>query len=62
MKVLLNHDYTRELTTTRDKDTAITEDTAYQILAMDGQAYSKTLLELSEKIAQTETPTDAQGK
>ena len=40
----------------------ITEDTAYQILAMDGQAYSKTLLELSEKIAQTETPTDAQGK
>lgn len=40
----------------------ITEDTAYQILAMDGQAYSKTLLELSEKIAQTETPTDAHGK
>ena len=40
----------------------ITEDTAYQILAMDGQAYSKTLLELSEKIAQTEIPTDAQGK
>lgn len=38
----------------------ITEDTAYQILAMDGQAYSKTLLDLSEKIAQTETPTDAQ--
>lgn len=26
VKVLLNHDYTRELTTTRDKDTAITED------------------------------------
>lgn len=38
----------------------ITEDTAYQILAMDGQEYSKTLLDLSEKTAQTETPTDAQ--
>ena len=40
----------------------ITEDTAYQILAMDGQQYSKTLLDLSMKAAQTETPTDAQGK
>lgn len=40
----------------------ITEDTAYQILAMDGKKYSKTLLDLSTKAAQTETPTDAQGK
>ncbi|MBU5476001.1 hypothetical protein KQI72_04670 [Eubacterium sp. MSJ-21] len=40
----------------------ITEDTAYQILAMEGQEYTKTLSELGAKAAETETPTDAQGK
>lgn len=40
----------------------ITEETAYQILAMEGQAYTKTLSELGAKAAETETPTDAQGQ
>ena len=40
----------------------ITEDTAYQILAMEGQEYTKTLSELGAKAAETETPTDAQGQ
>ncbi len=38
----------------------ITEETAYQILAMEGQEYTKTLSELGAKAAETETPTDAQ--
>ena len=40
----------------------ITEETAYQILAMEGQEYTKTLSELGAKAAETETPTDAQGQ
>lgn len=40
----------------------ITEDTAYRILAMEGQEYTKTLSELGAKAAETETPTDAQGQ
>ena len=40
----------------------ITEDTAYQILAMEGQEYTKTLSELGARIAEMETPTDAQGQ
>lgn len=40
----------------------ITEDTAYQILAMEGQEYTKTLSELGAKAAETETPTDARGQ
>lgn len=40
----------------------ITEDTAYQILAMEGQEYTKTLSELGAGIAEMETPTDAQGQ
>ena len=40
----------------------ITEEMAYQILAMEGQEYTKTLSELGAKAAETETPTDAQGQ
>mgnify|MGYP006956012418 FL=1 len=40
----------------------ITEETAYQILAMEGQEYTKTLSELGARAAETETPTDAQGQ
>ena len=40
----------------------ITEDTAYQILAMEGQEYTKTLSEFGARIAEMETPTDARGQ
>lgn len=40
----------------------ITEETAYRILAMEGQEYTKTLSDLGTRIVTTETPTDAQGQ
>lgn len=62
-------DIVKDIDTCRDKilnalwnTYGITESTAYQILAMEGHEYTKTLSEIGMQVLSTETPTDAQRK